>query len=389
MPVAAAWEKDSFCNVRAGGQNMQRNTWIELDLDALGANINALRRALAPKTQIVFVVKANAYGHGMEPIARHAAKCGVQWFAVAHVNDALALRGILPQARILLTSATLPKDAAACAETGLAALVVDADQARRLAASAAGTGKRLAVHAKVDTGMGRLGFAWEIAAGHLSIIAREPALNLEGVCTHFASSDNPDPTFLNEQAGRFRGVLEECHRNGLHIPMRHASNSGAILANPALDFDAVRPGIMLYGYPPSKLNARPIAVRPVLRWKTRVLQVKEVPSDFPVSYDSTYRTAHATCLATLDVGYADGYTRRLSNKGSVLIGGRRRKIAGRVTMNLIVVDLGLDHSVQPGDEAVLLGQQGEEAIWADELASLAGTIPYEILTSIRVGDDSV
>jgi alanine racemase len=127
----------------------------------------------------------------------------------------------------------------------------------------------------------------------------------------------------------------------------------------------------------------------VLQWKTRVLQVKEVPSDTPVSYDSTYRTPHATCLATLDVGYADGYTRRFTNKGSVLIGGRRRKIAGRVTMNLIVVDLGLDHTVKPGDEAVLLGQQGEEAIWADELASLAGTISYEILTSIRVGNDSV
>lgn len=391
MPVAATWEKDSFsfCNVRAGRRNMQRNTWIELNLDTLGANIAALRQALAQKTEPIFVVKANAYGHGMEPVARHAAECGIKWFAVAHTNDALNLRAVLPHARILLTSATLPEDAKACADAGLTALVVDVDQARGLAARAAKTGKRLTVHAKVDTGMGRLGLAWETAAAHLSTIARESALSLEGVCTHFASSDNPDPTFLNQQAGRFRGVLEECHRGGLHIPMRHASNSGAILADPSLDFDAVRPGILLYGYPPSRLNARPIAVRPVLQWKTRVLQVKEVPSDTPVSYDSTYRTSHATCLATLDVGYADGYTRRFTNKGSVLIGGRRRKIAGRVTMNLIVVDLGLDHTVKPGDEAVLLGQQGEESIWADELASLSGTISYEILTSIRVDNDSV
>jgi alanine racemase len=237
--------------------------------------------------------------------------------------------------------------------------------------------------------MGRLGFAWETAPAQITAIAREPALHLEGVCTHFASSGNPDPTFMNEQARRFRCVLDACHRGGIPIPMRHASNSGAILADPSLDFDAVRPGIMLYGYPPSKLNARPVAVRPFLHWKTRALQVKEVPADFPVSYDSTYRTPSRTRLATLDIGYADGYTRHLTNKGSVLIGGRRRKIVGRVTMNLIVADLGPDHSVKPGDEAVLIGRQGEESIWADELASLAGTIPYEILTSIRAGNDSV
>lgn len=367
---------------------MQRNTWLELDLSALEANIRALRADLAPATRIVFVVKANAYGHGMEQVARRAASAGIQWFAVAHVNDAIRLRGVLPDARILLTSATLPEDAAACAEAGLDAMVVDPEQARGLAAGAAATGKELNVHVKVDTGMGRLGFLWESAAERIVSVARESSLRIEGICTHFASSDSPDPTFLGEQASRFRHALDACHRAGLRIPMRHASNSGAILADPRLDFDAVRPGIMLYGYPPSRLNTRPIALRPILQWKTRVLQVKEVPADFPVSYDSTYRTSAPTRLAVLDAGYADGYSRHLSNKASILIGGRRRRIAGRVTMNLTVVDLGLDPGVNPGDEAVLLGRQGNESVWADELATLAGTIPYEILTSIRAGDDS-
>lgn len=362
---------------------MHRNTWTELDLDILGENIRALRQALRPGTGIIFLVKANAYGHGMEQVAVHAAGSGIGWFAVAHIDDALALRSAVPEARIILTSATLPQDAMACAEAGIAALAVDAEQARGLAAAIAGTGRTLTVHAEVDTGMGRLGFAWETAAPHLYAIARQEGLHLEGVCTHFASSDSPDPAFLIEQADRFRRVIDTCRGSGLHVPMRHVSNSGAILADPSLDFDAVRPGIMLYGYPPSRLNQRPVAVRPFLQWKTRVIQVKEVPADFPVSYDSTYRTAHRTCLATLDAGYADGYTRHLSSKGIVLIGGRRHQIAGRVTMNLMVVDLGPDHSVRAGDEVVLIGRQGNESIWADELAALAGTIPYEILTSIR------
>lgn len=362
---------------------MPRNTWTELDLDALGGNIRALRQAILPGAEIIFLVKANAYGHGMEKVAGHAAGCGIKWFAVAHVDDALALRKAVPDARIVLTSPAMPEDAATCAEAGIAALVVEAGQARGIAAALDGTGKTLTVHVEVDTGMGRLGIPWESAANELYAIARRENLRLEGVCTHFASSDSPDPAFLNEQADRFKRVIDSCRGSGLRIPMRHVSNSGAILADPSLDFEAVRPGIMLYGYPPSRLNPRPVAVRPFLQWKTRVLQVKEVPADFPVSYDSTYRTAHRTRLATLDVGYADGYTRHLSSKGIVLIGGRRHQIAGRVTMNLMVVDIGLNHSASPGDEVVLIGRQGKESIWADELAALAGTIPYEILTSIR------
>jgi len=359
-----------------------RNAWIELDLDTLARNILALRGALRPETDIVFVIKADAYGHGLVPVARRAWASGLRWFAVAHVGDALPLRNLLPEANILLTSATPPAEAAACAANRLAALVVDAEQADALSHAANTTGRPLSVHVKVDTGMGRLGLPWDQAAAQIRRIATLPGLTLQGVCTHFASSDNADRAFLDTQCARFRQVVASCERGGVPLPMRHASNSGGILNAPEMELTAVRPGILLYGYGP-RAAKRAVPAQPFLSWKTRVLQVKRVPAGFPVSYDSTWVADRATCLATLDVGYADGYSRRLSNRGMVLIGGRRCRVAGRITMNLTVVDAGPDSQVRPGDEAVLLGRQDDASIWADELAVLCETIPYEILTGIR------
>ena len=358
------------------------NAWIELDLDTLDRNVNALRAALGPETAIVFVIKANAYGHGLVPVARRAWSNGVRWFAVAHAADALPLRRLLPEARILLTSATPPTEADACVANRLHALVVDVAQAEAMSRLLGSAPQPLAVHVKVDTGMGRLGIPWDLAAEQVRRIAALPGLAVEGLCTHFASSDNADRTFLETQCARYRQVVEACERSGLRIPMRHASNSGGILNAPEMDLNAVRPGILLYGYGPAAAR-RAVPTQPFLQWKTRVLQVKRVPAGSPVSYDSTCVTGRPTCLATLDVGYADGYSRRLSNRGIVLLDGRRCRVAGRVTMNLIVVDAGADTQASPGDEAVLLGRRGDVSIWADELAALGNTIPYEILTSIR------
>jgi alanine racemase len=370
--------------------NTTANCWVELNLTVLSRNITRLRDALPPATQIIFMVKADAYGHGLAPVARCAWESGIRWFAVAHVADALSLRNLLPEATILLTSAAPPREAAACAAARLKVPLVDRTHAEALAAEAARANCRLSCHAKIDTGMGRLGFLWDSAVADLTTIANLPTLQLEGICTHFASSDDPERTFLETQVNRFLTVLQGCEANGLHLPFRHASNSGAIVSDPRLDLSAVRPGILLYGYgtrehSPGWLGreGRFIRTDPFLTWKTRVLQVKRVPAGFAVSYDSTHITTAPTCLATLDAGYSDGYSRRLSNRGQVLIHGRRCPVVGRVTMNLITVDTGADSTVQPGDEAVLLGQQGSEAIWADEIAQWCDTIPYEILTSIR------
>jgi alanine racemase len=371
-----------------------KNTWIELDLDVLGGNLKSVRAALKPGAEIIFVVKSNAYGHGLVPVARHAWTCGVRHFAVAHIEEALSLRALLPEARILVVGALDPSDAPTAAEQGLIAVLVSARHAEALSRVAEGKKARLQCHAKIDTGMGRLGFPWEQAPDLLASVAQLPGLDLRGICSHFASSDGPDRTFAELQAERFGRVLDRCRTLGLTLPFKHIANSGALVRAPAWDLDGVRSGILLYGYGrhPERGGTcaadtdRGIATRPFLHWKTRVIQIKKVPAGFAVGYDSTFRTDRATHIATLNTGYADGYPRFLSNRGFVLAGGRRHPVVGRVSMNLTCIDLGPDTPVREGDEAVLLGAQGNEVLWADEIARWCDTIPYEILTGIQDAD---
>jgi len=368
---------------------MASNTWIELDLGILQRNLRALRDALPGETQIIFVVKANAYGHGMLPAAKQAWSDGVKWFAVAHIDEAVELRAALPGAEIIIVGAM---DSAAV-ETAIAGkltpMIVSDDHAKALAAAASAARKTLRCHAKIDTGMGRLGFAWEEAPRLLSALAKRGGLDISGICTHFASSGSPKRTFVDIQAVRFCKTVTACQDAGLNIPFRHVANSGAILGGTDCDFDGVRPGILLYGYGPRLEPGRQVPAQPFLQWKTRLVQVKKVASGFPVSYDSTHVTLRPTHIGTLDVGYADGYSRLLSNKGFVLVEGQRKPIAGRVTMNLTAVDLGPTTNAKPGDEAVLLGQQGNAAIGADEIADWRGTISYEVLTNIHTTDRRV
>jgi alanine racemase len=401
------------------------NTWVELDLGILGANLRSLRRALTPGTEIIFVVKSNAYGHGMLPVARHAWKCGVKWFAVAHIEEALALRKLLPRAEIVIAGAIDPKDTAKAIRHKLIPVIVDEKHATALAAAASRAGSKLRCHAKVDTGMGRLGFAWKEAGKVLPALARRKGLDICGICSHFASANPADRHFACLQFDRFRKVVAACEEAGMKNLFKHMSNSGGIVCDPAWHMDGVRPGILLYGYGGnvqcSMLNAQCSSGRgttkfqrttgngpfdlaqgrqlttdnwqrttsPFLSWKTRILQIKKVPAGFPVSYDSTHVTRKPTNIATIDVGYADGYHRALSNKGVVVAGGKRCPVVGRVTMNLVMIDLGPATKLRERDEVVLIGSQGRSSVWADELATLAGTIPYEILTSIRTDERKV
>lgn len=361
------------------------NTWVELDLGMLGANIDGLKDALGPRTETIFVVKSDAYGHGMTSVARCAWEHGVRWYAVSHLAEALDLRMLLPDATILIVGVLGVEEAPSAVEAGVVSVLVSEEHA--LSLTGAKNPGPLRCHAKIDTGMGRLGFAWEDAADKICRLAVDPALALEGLCTHFASSGSPDREFTDTQAERFNGVAAACRKAGLPPLFLHASNSGGILRDSAWDMNGVRPGILLYGYARGEEAANGadcrVHARPFLQWKTRVLQVKRVPAGFPVSYDSTFVTDRETCIATIDVGYADGYSRMLSNRGAVVIRGRRRPIAGRVTMNLVTVDAGPERDVHAGDEVVLLGEQNGASVWADELAGWCETIPYEILTNIR------
>ncbi len=355
--------------------------WVEIDLDALGRNIRRLRAALCAPTEIIFVVKSNAYGHGMLPVAEFAVRQGVRWLAVAYIQEALALRERLPDVNILLLGVAGPQDVPHLLQRRITPVIVDADHGRRLARAAAAGSHCLSAHLKIDTGMGRLGIPWYETERRWLALARLPGLSITGVCTHFATVDARRPHLAAGQIERFTDIAGRLARACGRPLFRHISSSTPFLHSRAWDCDAVRPGIVLYGYEAGP-RAR-IQTEPILQWKTRVIQVKRAPAGATHGYGSTHVIRRATRVATISAGYADGYPRLLSNRGAVLIRGRRCPILGRISMNWITVDVGRRLSVRPGDEVVLLGRQGRESIWADELALQTGTISYEILTGIN------
>ena len=360
----------------------RRNAWIELDSEVMCRNILAIKSTLSGSAEIIQVVKANAYGHGLKVVSTKAFECGVRWFLVARMDEAMALRAVLPDVNILLLGAVWSSDVPELTNHRIIPVLICEEQAVQLAETARRSGKRLACHVKVDTGMGRFGIPWEGAPVLLSRLQRRGGLDIRGICMHFASAGKVGDSFAAVQASRFNQVVKGCRDCGLDNLFKHVANSAAFVAHPELDFDGVRVGILAYGYGGKRNDSR-VHTNPLLQWKTRVLQVKQVPAGFPVGYLSTHITLEPTWLATIDVGYSDGLSRLMSNKGHVLVGGRRAKVVGRVTMNFTMVDVGPQGGVKSGDEVTLIGTQGNECLWADELARWCQTIPYEILTNIR------
>jgi alanine racemase len=359
-----------------------KNSWVEVNLRQLTVNIAAVRGALKPETKLVFVVKANAYGHGLREVARHAAREGVDWFAVAYLHEALTVREVAPNANVVILGAVLPDTVDALVTHNILPILVDEAHAEHLAAAARQRGLKLKCHLKVDTGMGRFGIPWETAAEAFARIDRLIGLEVAGICTHFASVEVARPSLGPFQVERFRSIVGEIEKVCTRPLMRHVSSSRAFQCFPDWDFDAVRPGIIMYGYGAREEGMRSTTA-PILQWKTHVMMVKRVPANFPVGYYSSYATAKETTIATIAAGYADGYHRLLGNRGFALVHGKRYPVVGRVSMNWITLDVGLDSGVEAGDEVVLIGRQGDEAFWADEMARMARTIAYEMLTSIN------
>ena len=357
-------------------------SWVEVDLNKLCANAEAIRASLG-NADMIAVIKSDAYGHGLEPVAASLGRHGVKRFAVAYAAEASAVRAAAPQAELILVlGAAGPADVPRMLRDRVTPVVVSTEHGCALSDAALAAGGRLGVHVKLDTGMGRLGFVCPAEIGQAAGIARLPGLEVQGICTHFAMVEpEKKPTAAKGQADKFRQALPAIERAAGRRLFRHMSSSRAALLLPECDQDSVRVGISLYGYGAADPDKR-FATVPVLSWKSRVMQVKTVPAGFAVGYYSSYRTAAPTDLATISCGYTDGYQRHLGNKGHVLIGGRRRPVVGRVSMNWISADLGPDSGVKAGDEVVLIGEQGGEKIWADELAKHCGTIAYEILTGI-------
>jgi len=358
-----------------------RRSWIEVDLGVLGSNIRALQKGLDDGPSVIFVVKSDAYGHGAVPIARRAYDCGVTWFGVAYIDEALDLRRSLDKPGILVMGVVEPGDVQTLIYHNITPIVASLQHGQALAKVAAAQGQRLRVHLKIDTGMGRLGVPWEDGAEAYAELHALPGLEITGLCTHFAKVETEDPAEARLQVERFKQVDAARQKVDDRPILRHVSSSRALLFYEEWDFDAVRPGIALYGYGAVDAGVR-AHTRPFLEWKSHVTQVKPLAAGSPVGYYGTYVTERDTQLAVVSVGYTDGFLRTLSNRGFVLVGGKRCPVVGRVSMNWLTVDLGPDADVSVGDEVVLLGRQGEESIWAGELAQMCKTIPYEILTNI-------
>ncbi len=361
--------------------NMNR-TWVDIDLAVLDQNIRLLKQEVRNGTEIMFVIKANAYGHGIKAVAVKARECGIQWLTVAFLEEALEVREVVQDGRVMLMGVVSADDVPILIEKKITPIVVSEDHAKELSDAAVGLGKTLSVHFKVDTGMGRLGTLWSdaIAAGRAMLQMK--GIELEGLCTHFAAVEKDNPKGANEQVRRFVSVAEALEKDKGAKLFKHISSSRAVMLYDEWDLDGIRPGIILYGYGAMTPDGR-IRTRPVLQWKSRLVQVRRVAAGFPIGYYSTYVTDAVTHIGVVGLGYSDGYLRTLSNKCHVLVRGERCPVIGRVSMNWITVDLGPDSEAKRGDEVVLIGEQEGESIWANELAKHCRTIPYEILTNIK------
>ena len=358
----------------------QRPTRAEVSLDAVDANLAAVR-ARVGDLPILGVVKANAYGHGAVPVARALAGAGIDSLGVAMLEEAKELRRAGITTPLLMMGALEPEQMDAVIREGVTPALFREDQAEALDLSASRHGRPAPIHLKIDTGMGRLGVPWRRVEGFLDVLSRCPRLVLEGVFSHLACADDPDHPLTQTQIDRFEEVLGRIRSRGFTPRFCHLSNSAALLDRPPTWMNLVRPGLILYGYRPSARN-RSIPLRPVLRFVTRVVFLKEVAAGDAVGYGATFRAERTSRIATVAAGYDDGVIRSLSNRGHFLIRGRRVPIVGRVSMDLTTLDVTDFPEVALGDEAALIGGQGEESQGADRVGAEADTISWEILCGI-------
>jgi alanine racemase len=328
------------------------------------------------------IVKANAYGHGAMEIAQTLARQGIGRFAVASLDEGIALRQAGLSGSIIVLGALFEEQVSDLIAHQLTPVVSDGRLLPALAKATHSHPAPYPIHLKVETGMGRLGLSSEELLALLENPLLQSPLLVEGLMTHLADADGKDSTFTEQQLGAFRAVQEQIRRRGVTIPLVHTANSAAIVRFPGAHFSLVRPGIMLYGYHTLPATVPAPDLRPVLSLRTTIVQLRTIPRGGTVSYNGTFVASRPTRIAVLPIGYADGYSRRLSHRGSVLIQGLRAPIVGLVCMDMIMVDVTDLPPVQVGETVMLIGQQGGESILADEVAGWINTIPYEVLCGI-------
>jgi alanine racemase len=361
---------------------MHRSTYAEISLENIQHNIRLMRSRIKPETKYLAVVKANAYGHGMEQVAKAALDCGAEFLAVAYAEEGVRLRNAGFIAPVLLLGATDEEHMNIVIERDLIPTVFSVETLTDLQSHAAALHKTCRIHIKVDTGMNRLGFSSEAEFVKALELLREcPNLVFDGLFTHFAVSELPDPSFTLAQTERFRRYAALANQHGF-FPILHASNSAAAIHLPETQFDMVRGGIAMYGCHPAGHAVAGIDLRPVMRWHTAITHIKTIGPNEGVSYGLKFVSPCEMRIGTLAVGYGDGYKRCLSGKADVLVRGKRARQIGTICMDQMMIDLSNVPDAEVGDDVILIGSQGDEEITADELAEKAGTISYEILLSV-------
>ena len=357
---------------------------VSVNLEAIAANVRSIKSLVREDVALMAVVKANAYGHGAQAVARAALDNGADLLAVANIEEALDLRRAGIDAPILTLSYVPAAAVSRAIESDIRVTIFDWEQARRYQ-SAAGAGHgRLSAHIKVDTGMGRLGVLPADAIKLCSRADELPAIRLEGIYTHFSSAD-ADSRYTAEQLSRFCDLITGLEQKGFRFQYVHSANSAALLTQPDSHFNLVRPGLLLYGLNPLEGGAGPDWLKPAMTWKTVIAQIKTLPAGSAVGYGNTYRTRGDEQIAVLPVGYADGLRRAPRTWREVLVRGQRAPVVGRVSMEKATVNVSHIPGVRAGDEAVLLGKQGDDEISAEEIADWIGSINYEVVTSIAPG----
>jgi alanine racemase len=356
-------------------------SWVEVDLDNFIGNLKEIKRLIGPDVDFMQVVKADAYGHGAIEISNIALKNGARMLGVANADEGVQLRVSGIEAPIVILGPSTDSEIEEIIKYNLTPSVSDLTFARKLQTAVKKAGIAISVHIEVDTGMGRGGTIHSEATELIRNILELPDINLEGLFTHLASSEISIPR-NDQQWQLFSGLLAKLAELNISIPIRHLDNSGAILNYPQFKLDMVRPGIMTYGIYPSPDTAAKAALAPVMSFKTTIVLIKDFPPGYGIGYNSTYITTEKTRIATIPVGYGDGYGFILSNQGEALINGRRAPIVGRISMDLCTIDVTAIPDCATGDEVVLLGRQGSEYISANEIAAKAKTISYEVLCAL-------
>jgi alanine racemase len=359
-----------------------RPTFCFIDLDALCWNFRQTRERVGPAVKILAMVKANAYGHGAPVVAQALAAEGCDAFGVATLEEGIELRQAGTRASILVLAGVYPEQIDQFLQNTLTPVLHELETLKRLDEALRDRRTTLKAHLEVDTGMGRIGFLAAEIDSWLPELSRLKSLKLEGILSHFSEAEGRNEPYAETQLRNFLFVVDRLRHARLVFPLIHMAKSAALITIPDSHLTMVRPGLILYGIYPSPDMGSEIALKPVLTWKTRIIQLKRLPKGSSIGYGRTFVTGRKSLIATLPVGYADGYQRVLSNCATVLVRGVRAPVVGRISMDLTTIDVTDIGGVKQGDEVVLLGRQGDATISADEMAAWANTISYEVLTSI-------